>query len=136
MEWWVLRAGRVQSLIVYLPLWGQRTIFRPDYPRIQIFPDLYFNYYEQWLRFLNGLVWLYLWTVHVPLLKLYKQVNKLEIFSHLYKTGHCSRTYILFCKKMSSDFRPHPHFEGPIKACVFDWAGNNRSIFNKTRIFG
>merc|ERR1712110_681358 len=42
---------------------------------------------------------------------------------HLYKTGHCSRTYILFCKKMSFDFRPHPHFEGPIKACVFDWAG-------------
>merc|ERR1712141_891447 len=26
-------------------------------------------------------------------------------------------------KKMSSDFGPHPNFEGPIKACVFDWAG-------------
>merc|ERR1712018_453915 len=26
-------------------------------------------------------------------------------------------------KKMASGFRPHPTYEGPVKACVFDWAG-------------
>merc|ERR1712107_695607 len=25
--------------------------------------------------------------------------------------------------KMASGFRPHPSYEGPVKACVFDWAG-------------